>query len=505
MNYTLLSEVGQIETLSNDSNFIVVDDGKVKQIKSSLVSTGGAGPITENAVKYTEQTLTSDQMRQARNNIEAASTEDLNRVSQTFETNLGSLSDLQTTNKTNIVAAINEVKENSSTEIENVNYKEAYFTMPIKSITNHGYFFGYSIGIEQEIAIIVSINPTLVNSTVENFDREHDILLEELDSGSQVVSRNRAFTTKLNLNGCIEYLFGIAPASMGATFNIIGLSGKVDDTLLGSFSSGKAPEIPVDLVIDHKIENFKLASTVSNSEEYINSMLDNYNAYTVTSSESGEQVTVSSKKLAYSKFLANLILLSNAATEYFNSVHPQNNVKLDISASVEDFVNRAKKEYTEDSNYVAYNYITGNLYFNGVSNVTGSKLKCGLAFVVEDKTADDIVNKKLSFVFTDGLGDKHTVNALESSSYVTSVISARSMVMLYVPLDYRNLNRVISVYIKNNDTNAKSELLALRFKDYYKNYIISHSNSSVQNIILAVALDKCVCNLADVCHEILQN
>ena len=115
MNYTLLSEVGQIETLSNDSNFIVIDGGKVKQINSSLVSTGGAGPITENAVKHTEQTLTSDQMRQARNNIEAASTEDLNRVSQTFETNLGSLSDLQTTDKTNIVAAINEIIERLAT------------------------------------------------------------------------------------------------------------------------------------------------------------------------------------------------------------------------------------------------------------------------------------------------------------------------------------------------------------------------------------------------------
>ena len=110
MNYTLLSEVGQIEKLSDDSNFVVIDNGRIRQIKSSLVSTG-AGPVTENVVKYTEQTLTSDQMQQARDNIGAASTEDLNRVSQTFETNLGSLSDLQTTDKTNIVAAINEIIE----------------------------------------------------------------------------------------------------------------------------------------------------------------------------------------------------------------------------------------------------------------------------------------------------------------------------------------------------------------------------------------------------------
>ena len=111
MNYTLLSEVGQIEKLSDDSNFVVIDNVRIKQIKSSLVSTGGAEPVTENVVKYTEQTLTSDQMQQARDNIGAASTEDLNRVSQTFETNLGSLSDLQTTDKTNIVAAINEIIE----------------------------------------------------------------------------------------------------------------------------------------------------------------------------------------------------------------------------------------------------------------------------------------------------------------------------------------------------------------------------------------------------------
>ena len=43
--------------------------------------------------------------------LQGLSTEDLNRVSQTFETNLGSLSNLQTTDKTNIVAAINEIIE----------------------------------------------------------------------------------------------------------------------------------------------------------------------------------------------------------------------------------------------------------------------------------------------------------------------------------------------------------------------------------------------------------
>ena len=503
MNYTLLSEVGQIEQLSNDSNFIVIDSGKVKQIKSSLVSTGGAGPVTENVVKYTEQTLTSDQMQQARDNIGAASTEDLNRVSQTFETNLGSLSDLQTTDKTNIVAAINEVRENSSTETENVNYKEAYFAMPIKSITDHGYFSGYSIGIEQKIAIIISIDPTLANSTVENFDREHDILLEQFNSNGQVVNRDKAFTTKLNLNGHIDYLFGIAPSNMGTTFNIIGISGKVNDSLLGNFSSGSAPELPADLVIDHKIENFKLANTASNAEEYINSMLDNYNAYTVTSGTGEEQVTIKFRKLAYSKFLANLILLSNAAVDLFNS-SGQSKIKLDVSASVEDFINRAKKEYSEDNNYVAYNYnINGNLYLNSISNNLSSELSLFLQFAINDSTADEIINKKLSFVFIDGLGDKHTINAFEPSPYITRV---KNNIILQIPSDYRNLNRIIRVHIKNNDTNAKSESLNLRYKDFLKNYIIlNNSKDTTPDITLSNTLYKSVCNFSDVCQEILRS
>ena len=115
MNYTLLSEVGQIEKLSDDSNFVVIDNGRIKQIKSDLILINDPTPITENAVEYVQQNLTADQMQQARDNIGAASTEDLNRVSQTFETNLGSLSDLQTTDKTNIVAAINEIIERLAT------------------------------------------------------------------------------------------------------------------------------------------------------------------------------------------------------------------------------------------------------------------------------------------------------------------------------------------------------------------------------------------------------
>lgn len=111
MNYTLLSEVGQIEKLSDDSNFVVIDNGRIKQIKSDLILTNDPAPITENAVEYVQQNLTVDQKKQVRENIDAVSTEDLNEAAQIIGTNLGNLSDLQTKNKTNIVAAINEIIE----------------------------------------------------------------------------------------------------------------------------------------------------------------------------------------------------------------------------------------------------------------------------------------------------------------------------------------------------------------------------------------------------------
>lgn len=60
MNYTLLSEVGQIEKLSDDSNFVVIDNGRIKQIKSDLILTDDPTPITENAVEYVQQNLTVD-------------------------------------------------------------------------------------------------------------------------------------------------------------------------------------------------------------------------------------------------------------------------------------------------------------------------------------------------------------------------------------------------------------------------------------------------------------
>ena len=73
-----------------------------KQVNALLDDSGG-GEV-EGAISYNEQELTEEQQTQARANIDAASETDVN-------TKIGNLSELQTTNKNNLVSAINEASQ----------------------------------------------------------------------------------------------------------------------------------------------------------------------------------------------------------------------------------------------------------------------------------------------------------------------------------------------------------------------------------------------------------
>ena len=73
-----------------------------KQVNALLDDSGG-GEV-EGAISYNEQELTEEQQAQARENIDAASETDVN-------TKIGNLSELQTTNKDNLVSAINEAAQ----------------------------------------------------------------------------------------------------------------------------------------------------------------------------------------------------------------------------------------------------------------------------------------------------------------------------------------------------------------------------------------------------------